>query len=248
MGIQESTPAGGGTTSISSGDASDAPTDVRWQPDAPLSRRIWLLAARRRYLINKRRQLRTAAILVTVTVVFLVLINLMLYLGRKQETAVLVAAAPELQQVLGKYDRNEVILSLLGSAVILAGVYFVTIIETHRTAGAEFNLIRQLGRVAIIETHRTAGAEFNLIRQLGRVADGTYRVQLKLRRGDNLRDIEEPFNRMTRSLAERAEADATLMERLAAALDDDKSPETVEMVAGELRKLVIAKRGLLEQG
>ncbi len=226
MGIQESAPAGDGATSVSTGDMSGQAAEARWQPDAPLSRRIWLLAARRRYLVNKRRQLRTAAILLAVAVIFVVLINIMLYLGRKQETAVLIAAAPELEQVLGKYDRNEVILSLLGSVVILAGVYFVTIIETHRTAGAEFNLIRQLGRVA----------------------DGTYRIQLKLRRGDNLRDVEEPFNRMTQSLAQRAEEDATAMERLAAVLGDDRRPETAATVAAELRKLAIAKRDLLDQG
>ncbi len=225
MGIRESTPAGDGATSVSTGDMSGQAADARWQPDAPLPRRLWLLAARRRYLINKRRQLRTAAILLAVAVIFVVLINTMLYLGRKQETAVLIAAAPELEQVLGKYDRNEVILSLLGSAVILAGVYFVTIIETHRTAGAEFNLIRQLGRVA----------------------DGTYRVQLRLRRGDNLRDVEEPFNRMTGSLAQRAEEDATAMERLAAVLGEDQRPETAAAVAAELRKLAIAKRELLDQ-
>jgi methyl-accepting chemotaxis protein len=225
MGTHESTPAGDGATSVSTGDMSGQAAEARWQPGAPLPRRIWLLAARRRYLINKRRQLRTAAILLAVAVIFVVLINIMLYLGRKQETAVLIAAAPELEQVLGKYDRNEVILSLLGSVVILAGVYFVTIIETHRTAGAEFNLIRQLGRVA----------------------DGTYRVQLRLRRGDNLRDVEEPFNRMTRSLAQRAEEDATAMERLAAVLGDDQRPETAAAVAAELRKLAIAKRELLDQ-
>lgn len=224
MVIQESTPGGGGGAGISTDGSRATSPDVEWPPSGGFVRRVWLLGARRRYLVNKRRQLRTAAILLAVVFVFLVLINVTLYLGRKQETAILIAEAPQLEQVLGRYDRTEVVLSLLGSVVILAGVYFVTIIETHRTAGAEFNLIRQLGQVA----------------------DGKYGSQLKLRKGDNLRDVEEPFNRMVRALAQRAEDDAATLERLATELEGSGVRGAAAAVVAELRKLAIARRSLLD--
>ena len=57
--------------------------------------------------------------------------------------------------------------------------------------------------VTLLETHKTAGAAFNLSRQMQRVRSGEYGTRVALRRGDNLQSLGRAFNDMCIALDER---------------------------------------------
>jgi methyl-accepting chemotaxis protein len=153
--------------------------------------------ARRKYLIDPKRQLRTASLATLLVVILLVFVNVGFYFLRLSQTSTLSTAAPQLTPVLREQD-SALSLSMIGLSVILAAtVFFVTIVETHRTAGAVFAVKQRIERVR----------------------DGDYRVALKLRSRDNLQDLEVPFNEMVRSLRRRALDDASSIEELAVAAE-----------------------------
>jgi methyl-accepting chemotaxis protein len=182
--------------------------------------RLWW---RRRFLVDRRKQLRAAILIVSLAAALLVMINVLSHMVRTLETESFAAAPPGLKEVMAEYDRNEMLLGILASVVVLAGVFVLTIFETHRTAGAALNVGRQLSRVA----------------------DGLYDSRLALRKGDNLRDLEEPFNRMAQTLRDRAAEDARALERLAEAVERAGGNDTAE-IAAELRAMAASKRELTE--
>jgi len=212
-------PASSGTASGVDQAAGSSPTKPRNIPDGFVARQLWLLGVRRQFLVNRRRQLRTAAMILALVVGLLILVNFLFHALRSQETDVIVASAPALREVMADYDRNELLLGILASVVVLAGVFVVTIIETHRTAGAALNISRQLRRLA----------------------DGRYDARLVLRKGDNLRELEAPFNDMVRALRDRASEDIEALERLAEAVEAQVG-DTASKVIGELRSMAAAKR------
>lgn len=203
-----------------------APTtasSMRNMPEGWAARQLWLLGVRRKFLVNRRRQLRVAALVLLLAVALLILVNVLFHALRSQETDVIIASAPALREVMADYDRNEMLLGILASVVVLAGVFVVTIIETHRTAGAALNISRQLRRIS----------------------DGQYNVQLTLRKGDNLREIELPFNEMVGSLRNLIVEDVEALDRLAGVVELQGNDALTKVVA-ELRALASRKRQLVE--
>jgi methyl-accepting chemotaxis protein len=199
------------------------PSTTRNMPEGWAARQLWLLGVRRKFLVNRRRQLRVAALVLLLAVALLILVNVLFHALRSQETDVIIASAPALREVMADYDRNEMLLGILASVVVLAGVFVVTIIETHRTAGAALNISRQLRRIG----------------------DGKYNVQLTLRKGDNLREIEGPFNEMVGSLRNRITEDVEALERLAGVVELQGNDALTKVIA-ELRALAARKRQLVE--
>jgi methyl-accepting chemotaxis protein len=100
--------------------------------------------------------------------------------------------------------------------------------------------------MTIIETHRTAGAAFNIARQLNRIADGNLDVELRLRKGDNLQEIQAPFNAMVATLRDQTADEVASLEWLAGHVDGFGNLEGASGVASELRRLVEKKRQRLE--
>jgi methyl-accepting chemotaxis protein len=194
------------------------------EPEGWVARQLWLLGVRRQFLVNKPRQLRTAMLIGMLVLILLVLVNVVFHALRTNETNTIVASAPSLKQVMQDYDRNEMLLVILASVVVLGGVFVMTIIETHRTAGAAFNIARQLNRIA----------------------DGNLDVELRLRKGDNLQEIQAPFNAMVAALRDQATDEVTSLERLAGHVDGFGNLEGAPGVASELRRLVEKKRQRLE--
>jgi methyl-accepting chemotaxis protein len=201
----------------------DVIVDDRDLPRSPASKMLWRLWWRRRFLVNKPKQLRAAVLIMGLVAALLLLINYLSHSVRALETATVAAAAPALREAMSEYDQNEMLLGILASVVVLAGVFVLTIFETHRTAGAALNIGRQLGRVA----------------------DGRYDARLRLRKGDNLRELEAPFNRMTRALRERAAEEAEILDGLADKVEHADSENGVK-IAAELHKLAARKRERIE--
>lgn len=178
------------------------------------------LSPRRQYLINRERQLRSAFLVVVVVMLLLVPLNYSLHTVRQQETATITASNPQLRPLMESRDRTELIVGLVASLVIMVGVFALTIIETHRTAGAAFAVRRRL----------------DLIR------DGRYDAELHLRGGDNLRELELPFNAMVESLRGRAAEEARILEELAERAAGAVVPQEAQVVASKLRQLARKKR------
>jgi len=173
---------------------------------------------RRRYVIDRRRQLRTTMLTTSLVALLLVAVNLGFILLRTSQTSMLASAAPQLTPVLEHQDATSSVIMIVLSAVLVAAVAYATIRQTHRTAGAVYAVKQRLDRVTA----------------------GDLQVRLKLRQTDNLQDLETPFNDMVASLRNRALVEAESIERLAAAARQI-GPDGSE-IAAALHELAAAKR------
>jgi methyl-accepting chemotaxis protein len=174
--------------------------------------RRWM--RRRRYVIDRRRQFRAATLTSGLAILLLIVVNTAFSILRTSQSEVLSVAAPQLRTALEEQDARLGMLLIVVSAIVVTGVFVITIAETHRTAGAAFALKQRLNRVR----------------------DGDYRVTLKLRPRDTLLDLRDPFNEMVGSLRETALADADRLDRLADAAREDSD------LAAELRAFAEEKR------
>jgi len=165
------------------------------RPKPPPPPRLTVLpkVTRRRYLIDRKRQLRTVVGTSSLVAILVLLVNLGFAFLRSSQTSFLAAVAPQLTPVIERQDDIFWLIMLVMSVLLVVAVTLKTIVETHHTAGAVF-AVRQ---------------------RLERVTDGDLGVVLKLRRGDNLQDLEKPFNDMVSSLRSRALVEAGTLDDLA---------------------------------
>ena len=184
------------------------------------------LSPRRQFLVNRRRQLRSAFLVAVVVLLLLLPLNYSLHTVREQETTTITTSNPELKPLMQSRDKTEFIVGLLASVVILAGVFILTIVETHRTSGAAFALVRRLDEIR----------------------EGQLGTRLTLRGGDNLREIEGPFNAMVEALRTRAVEEANDLDKLAAKAGDIVVPREAESIAHKLRSLARRKREMAGVG
>jgi signal transduction histidine kinase len=164
--------------------------------------------------------MRAAIVVTGVALLLVVLLNLSLQASRTQATAAIVAESPNLAPILQAQNRFELLLGITASLVFLGGLFVVTILETHKTAGAAFHLCRDLERIR----------------------DGLYGMQVRLRKGDNLRELETAFNDMSRSLAERSILEVEELEHAASVADRIESPLEASDLAKTLRDMADEQR------
>jgi methyl-accepting chemotaxis protein len=187
-------------------------------------RRPGLLGRRRDFLVNHRYQLRASLLTAAAVLVLLVLLSLVLYSVSVSSTNHVLADSPELAKMIKAQNRLQLFLILLASVVFLAGVFVVSILESHRTAGAAAKLARYMNRVE----------------------QGRYNIQLHLRKDDHLQDVQTAFNQMTRGLRDRVWHEVETIERLADHSRDIKTQEDAERLAGEIRELAGRMRRTVE--
>jgi hypothetical protein len=173
---------------------------------------------RRQILIDRGRQLRTAALTTSLAAFLLIAINVAFYVLRTSQTMVLTSVAPQLEPMLAERDAKFAAMLLLISVVFAAGVFLLTIYQTHLTAGAVFAVKRRIDQ----------------LRQ------GDYQTKMRLRPRDNLQDLTGPFNDMLASLREHELADAEELDRLAARIATGDTDPTE--LAAVLRDLAAKKR------
>ena len=188
------------------------------EPNPPTTTRPHL--ARRRYLIDRRRQLRTAALTAGVSIFLLAVVNIAFGVMRTSQSMVLSTAAPQLGPVLEKQDATFGAMLLVISVIFVVGVVAITIAETHRTAGAIYAVKQRLDRVR----------------------DGDLQVKLKLRKRDTLRNLVVPFNEMVSSLRDTALAEADELDRLANEASSAGAGDSG--LAARLRELAERKRDI----
>ncbi len=174
---------------------------------------------RRKYLIDRRGQLLATAKIAGLVAVLLVLLNLVYSLWSSIETREIVVSNPQLSEKMEAIDRR----GALALATVSISVFAVVVARS------------------IMLTHRTAGAAFNICRCLDSVASGSYQTTLRLRKKDNLRNLEAPFNTMVQSLRSRAADDRDALSALATqieALGHADLADTVRKLAEDKGQLV----------
>lgn len=173
---------------------------------------------RRNFLVDKKRQLIPTLKVTGIVVALLIIVNLIFSWWNALETAEIVAGSPLLADQMRATDARSAMLLLTISLVCVGLVVFRSIILTHRTAGASYKIGMRLGQIAA----------------------GQYDTELHLRLKDNLRDLEEPFNKMSASLRRIAQEDAEALINIADEIQGQENAALVE----RLRKLAEAKSSL----
>jgi methyl-accepting chemotaxis protein len=171
---------------------------------------------RRTYLIDRKGQLRTIIKVAGLVAFLLLALNLVLAGISTGETRKIISANPDLAPHMAATDRT-------GSLLIASGSVFLLFMVVVRT---------------IVLTHRTSGAAFNIKRCLGRVADGDLGTTLRLRPKDNLMELQEPFNRMVASLRKRASEEQRLLNDLSSKIEEYGHSEEAKI----LRDLANSRR------
>ena len=133
---------------------------------------------RRQYLVDRRRQLAATVRVAGLVLVLLVILNVVLAWQNSDATRKMMVASPEFGELMRADEMRKMAITVGISLIILAMVVVRSIMFTHRTAGAVFKVSRCLEQVG----------EFN------------FDVFLRLRRHDNLRELEDPFNKMVENL------------------------------------------------
>jgi methyl-accepting chemotaxis protein len=171
---------------------------------------------RRTYLIDRKGQLTTTFKVAGLVAFLLLVLNLVLAGISAGETRKIISVNPNLAQHMAATDRS-------GSLVIAGGSVFLLLLVVAHT---------------IVLTHRTSGASFNIKRCLGRVAEGDLDTTLRLRPKDNLLELQEPFNRMAESLRKRASEEQKLLNDLSSKIEEFGHPEEAKI----LRDIADSKR------
>ena len=163
---------------------------------------------RRQYLVDRKRQLAATVRVAGLVLVLLVVLNAVLAWQNYESTQAVMVSNPEFGERMRAADLRNVAITAGISLIILAMVVVRSIMFTHRTAGAVYKVSKSLEQVG----------EFN------------YDISLRLRRDDNLRALEDPFNKMTDNLRLRALDDQQAMKKLADEIEEHGNPVDAELL------------------
>ena len=163
---------------------------------------------RRHFLVDRRRQLAATVRVAGLVLVLLITINGVIALQSYTNTSQIMATNPEIGERMRANDlRNSAIMGGI-SLIILAMV-----------------VVR-----SIMLTHRTAGAVFKVAQCMEKIASGDFDVTLRLRNDDNLRTLEDPFNKMAKTLLRYADEDHRSMTKLANEIEEHGNPVDAEIM------------------
>jgi methyl-accepting chemotaxis protein len=163
---------------------------------------------RRQYLVDRRRQLAATVRIAGLVLVLLITLNAVLAWQSYSATTTVMASNPAVGERMRAVDNRNIAVTAGISLIILAMV-----------------VVR-----SIMLTHRTAGAVYKISMCLEEVADFNFDVNLRLRNDDNLRALEDPFNKMAGSLHRRATDDFQAMKKLADEIEEHGNPVDAEML------------------
>lgn len=183
-----------------------------------------LLGRRRQFFLNRPHQLRATLLTATAVIVLLVILNLVLYSISVSGANQVLSDSPEVARLVKSQARLQLMLILLASVVFIAGVFVISVVEGHRTAGVAAKLARHMG---LVEKAR-------------------YNTQLQLRREDHLQEVQTAFNQMTRALRDRIWHEVETLERVADQARHLTTQEDADTIADEIRELATRKRRSLD--
>ena len=163
---------------------------------------------RRQYLVDRKRQLAATIRVAGLVLILLVTLNAVLAWQNYNATQSVMMMNPQVGERMQAADMRNMAVTAAISLIILAMV-----------------VVR-----SIMLTHRTAGAVYKISLCLGQVGDFNFDVNLRLRNDDNLRALEDPFNRMASNLRRRALDDYQAMKKLADEIEEHGNPVDAEML------------------
>ncbi len=163
---------------------------------------------RRHFLVDRRRQLAATVRVAGLVLVLLITINGVIALQSYTTTSQIMATNPEIGERMRAAD--------LRNLAIMAGISLIILAMV---------VVR-----SIMLTHRTAGAVFKVAQCMEKIASGDFDVTLRLRNDDNLRALEDPFNKMAKTLSRYADEDHRSMTKLANEIDEHGNPVDAEMM------------------
>lgn len=179
----------------------------------------YAMGRRRTFLVDRRYQLRSAGLGLLFVVALLVPLNLSVYYSLLSDPSS-VEAAPALGAYLRAQDMRQFLLLLAASAVFVVGFFTISLIETHRTAGAAFAIRRKMQQI-----------------EQGRLG-----VSVSLREDDHLLDVAGEFNRMSGTLKNRAVAHAAEIDAMADHAERVRGDADARELASRLRVLAAGAR------
>lgn len=163
---------------------------------------------RRRYLVDRRRQLGATVRVAGLVLILLLALNAVIAFQTYTVATQITTTDPEVGERLRDAGiRNTAILG--GISLIILGLVIVR---------------------SIVLTHRTHGAVINIAQSLEKVAEGKFEVELKLRSRDSLKALEKPFNEMTEMLRLQAKYDERELNKLADEVEEHGNPVDAEML------------------
>jgi len=174
---------------------------------------------RRQYLVDRRRQLAATVRVAGLVLILLIILNFVLAWQAYSTTQSVMATNPLIGERMRATDLRNIAITAGISLIILAMV-----------------VVR-----SIMLTHRTAGAVYKVSMCLNEVAGGNYEVNLRLRNDDNIRALEEPFNKMVSTLRRQAQEDFKATSKLADEIEEHGNPVDAEM----LRRISDSKKRLI---
>jgi methyl-accepting chemotaxis protein len=163
---------------------------------------------RRQYLVDRKRQLAATVRVAGLVLVLLVTLNGVLAWQSYSATSTVMTSNPVMGERMRAIDNRNMAITAGISLIILAMVVVRSIMLTHRTAGA---------------VHKVCMC-------LEEVGDFNFDVNLRLRNDDNIRALEEPFNKMTGNLKRKAADDYKAMKKLADEIEEHGQPVDAEML------------------
>ena len=175
---------------------------------------------RKRFLVNRRYQIKMAFLAVSLVLALVVLLNFSLFSSAVRETEAAMSVAPQFEDYLKAQDRAQFLLILLASLIFVVGVFLVSLLETHKTAGAAVNIGNRMAEIRC----------------------GNYKARVKLRRGDHLEELERAFNDMAEALCDQTWEEIAILEQLAGSLEDASGKPVPENVSETVRRLAEARR------
>jgi len=163
---------------------------------------------RRHYLVDSRRQLAATVRVAGLVFILLFALNAVIAWQSHTTTNQVLATSPEIGERMHVND--------LRNAAIMGGISLIFLAMV---------VVR-----SIMLTHRTAGAALKIAQSMEKIASGDFDVTLRLRRDDNLRGLEDPFNKMAKALLRYADEDYRSLTRIANEIEEHGNPVDAEMV------------------
>jgi methyl-accepting chemotaxis protein len=163
---------------------------------------------RRQYLVDRKRQLAATVRIAGLVLVLLIVLNAVLAWQNYNTTQSVMISNPAAAERMHADDMRNMAITAGISLIILAMVVMRSIMLTHRTAGAVYKISLCLEQIG----------DFN------------FDINLRLRNDDNLRGLEDPFNKMAGNLRRRAVEDYQAMKKLADEIEDHGNPVDAEML------------------
>ena len=192
------------------------------------------LGRRRTYVVDPSYQMRSAIIAVLGMAFLLVFAGALFHLLSVENAHLLARSGPNLVAATASGEMRSVLY------LVAVGLFFVAAVFA----------------IEILETHKTAGVVYKVMRGLRELEGGRWGARVTLRKHDNFKEMEEAFNSATRALRDECDQDLRSLQaiegqvRLTAREFESGNREgalvLLRQVAGELQSLRERKRNLMD--